>query len=182
MSVTLELARQVGASDRSLRRAVVLGLVRGRRATANKLMLAPGEAEYVRDHWSLLQGLRSALRTEPSVQTAVLYGSTARGDDAPDSDIDLAVVIKIGADLHPYDLARRLARRLERDVQVIDLERALRDPCFAFNIIEDGRPVVDRAGLWPRLRRRRAALTRAAAVQRVERENEMTRAFRELLT
>ena len=182
MSVTLELARQIGTSDRSLRRAVALGLVRGRRLSAHKLVLAPGEAEYVRDHWSLLQELRSALRTEPSVQTAVLYGSTARGDDAPDSDVDLAVAIKNGTDPHTYDLARRLARRLERDVQVVDLERALRDACFASNIIEDGRPVVDRAGLWPRLRRRRAALTRAAAVQRAKRETEMTRAFRELLT
>ena len=44
--------------------------------------------------WSLLSALRRALRTEPNVRLAVVYGSFARGDDVSDSDLDLLVSLR----------------------------------------------------------------------------------------
>ena len=39
----------------------------------------------------LVADLRRALRTEPNVRLAVLYGSLARGDEDAGSDLDLLV-------------------------------------------------------------------------------------------
>jgi hypothetical protein len=36
------------------------------------------EQRYILDHWPLLAQLRRALRTEPNVRLAVVYGSIAR--------------------------------------------------------------------------------------------------------
>jgi predicted nucleotidyltransferase len=41
----------------------------------------------------LLQALRDALKAERHVRSAWLYGSVARGEDAPHSDIDIALVM-----------------------------------------------------------------------------------------
>lgn len=40
----------------------------------------------------------AAVTTSPEVVTVVLFGSTARGDATPDSDIDLAVIVAAGAE------------------------------------------------------------------------------------
>jgi len=49
--------------------------------------------EQERGRWELLnQTLREALHANPEVRSAWLYGSVARGEDAPHSDIDIAIV------------------------------------------------------------------------------------------
>jgi len=46
------------------------------------------------ERWErLLQALRDALKAERGVRSAWLYGSVARGEDAPQSDIDVALVM-----------------------------------------------------------------------------------------
>lgn len=48
-----------------------------------------------RRQWeSLLRDLRAALAAQPAVKAAWLYGSTSRGQDAPGSDIDVAVAVE----------------------------------------------------------------------------------------
>ena len=74
-------AAEVGCSERTLRRHVDGGLLRGRRVVRGQLELSHAERAYLRDHWSLLCLLLSALRTERDVRLAVLFGSTATGED-----------------------------------------------------------------------------------------------------
>jgi predicted nucleotidyltransferase len=54
-----------------------------------------------------------------------LFGSLARGDDHPRSDVDLAVLPRRPlASLARFDLQEELARLLGRDVDLIDLRAA----------------------------------------------------------
>src|SRR5689334_6635141 len=84
-----EVARSLGTTDRTLRRAVAEGLVRGQRSSARKFDMPLSEREYLSANWPLLRELRDALRTEPSVRAAVLFGSYARGEQHEESDVDI---------------------------------------------------------------------------------------------
>lgn len=172
MSTAQELARELSVSDRTVRRAVDRELIRGRRSSPNRLEIRQEERRYVAEHWPLLQKLVMALRTEPSVETAILYGSTARGTDSRSSDVDLVVQLRPGASTGPQDLGMRLAKSLNRDIEIVLLDEAASEPRLVLDIIEDGRPLVDRGERWRKLRRRRAALLREAR----ERSDERNRA------
>lgn len=145
------IAAQLGVSARTVRRAVSQGTVR-----VGARDLSPAEEDYLLRSRSLLAALRRALRTEPGLDAAILFGSRARGDDADGSDIDLAVRFR-----HPDGgagprLADRLERRVGRPVQVIDLADAERGSAVLLSeIVRDGRPLVDRNGEWAALSGRR---------------------------
>src|SRR5271165_1720836 len=85
------LAEEVGVDERTLRRAVGLGTLRGNRSTPRKLELSLSEREYVRRSWGLISTLRAALRTEQNVRFALLFGSAAIGTDTSASDVDVLV-------------------------------------------------------------------------------------------
>jgi predicted nucleotidyltransferase len=104
-----ELARELDVDARTLRRAATDGTIHCDRVSARKQRVSEAERRYVTAHWPLLSALRRALRTEPNVRMAVLYGSMARGDDTRDSDVDL--LVSLGAD-RP-DAAVKLAVRAE---------------------------------------------------------------------
>src|SRR5918995_7100742 len=84
-------AAAVACSERTLRRYISEGLLRGRALHSRRFELPEREERYVRQHWPLLHGLRAALRTERDVRLAVLFGSTATGEDTERSDVDLLV-------------------------------------------------------------------------------------------
>ena len=96
--------------------------------------------------------LRAALRTEPNVRLAVLFGSMAKGDDHEDSDIDVLVVLDNPSIGRLMALAERLSRRLGRDVQLVRLADAEDSPVLMVDVIEQGRVLIDREGGWPGLR------------------------------
>ncbi len=84
-------------------------------------------------------------------EKVVLFGSAARGDVGPESDIDL-LVVKAGAD--PLEVARRIYRRLfgvgaAVDVVVVspeDLERYRESPGLVIKgALAEGRVVYDAA-------------------------------------
>jgi predicted nucleotidyltransferase len=54
----------------------------------------------------------------PGLGAAILFGSVARGTDTPVSDLDVAVV---GHGVDPYGLAAELARRIGREVDVVEV-------------------------------------------------------------
>src|SRR5258708_8195194 len=87
------LARERGRTDRTLRRLADTGAIRSNAARGGLRRAIASEESYLRDHWELLRSLRAALRTEPRVTAALLFGSTARGDDGPGSDVDLIVAV-----------------------------------------------------------------------------------------
>lgn len=156
------LAEDLRADERTLRRAVADGMIRCHRPSVRRLELAAGERNYLRGHWPLLSALRQALRTEPNVRLAVLYGSCARGHDDSDSDVDLLVSLGEHEALAVIALARRLGTGLGRDVDVVPLDSAWTSPTLLLQILDEGRVIVDRDQQWPGLRgQRRAIVSRA---------------------
>jgi predicted nucleotidyltransferase len=163
MYTVRELADELGAPERTLRRVVAVGALRSRRLSARRLRLADGELDYLRDHWHLLAELRRALRTEKRVRLAVLFGSTARGDNDESSDVDLLVEFADDKPLDRLRLGIRLGDKLGREVDVASRPRAERsDPFFLLQALDEGRVIVDRDGEWPNLRARRPAIYKRA--------------------
>jgi uncharacterized protein len=125
------------------------------------------EEAYLRHHWPLLRELRAALRTEPNVRLAVLFGSQATGRGSERSDVDLLVVLNDSSAARVAELAGRLERRLGRDVQLVRLQDAERSPSLMVDVLEGGRVLVDREGRWSQLRSRAAAWQRRARAEEI---------------
>jgi predicted nucleotidyltransferase len=155
-------AERVGCSERTLRRCVNDGLLRGRRVARRRLELSCVEEEYLSRHWELLSKLRTALRTERAARMVVLFGSTATGDDQDSSDVDLLVVHDNPGPRSLVGLQMRLRRALERPVDVVGLEQAEAMPTLLADVLEEGRVLIDRDGLWEQLCGRRGEVLAAA--------------------
>ncbi len=147
-----ELAESLRVNERTLRRAWALGMLRGTRATPHRLELSVEERVYLRRHWQTLSQLRRALRTEPNVSRAVVFGWVARGDDDAGSDVDLLVELRDPGLRQRIALATRLRKRTGLALETIALEDALRRPSLMVEILRDGRVLIDRDGHWPQLR------------------------------
>jgi predicted nucleotidyltransferase len=163
MLALADLAREIGADTRTMRRAVTDGTIRCERSSPRKQNVDEDEYRYAIAHWPLLAKLRELLRTEPNVRLAVLYGSTATGVDAPSSDIDLLVSLARDRPEAAMQLATRLERRLGRDVDVARLNR-IRDSAalLLLQAIDQGRVLLDRDGLWVGLQAEREEIERQA--------------------
>ena len=149
-----DLASSLDVNERTLRRAWALGTVRGERVTPYKLRLPVDERIYLRRHWPTIAKLRGALRTEPNVAFAVLFGSFARGDDDDQSDVDVLVGFRKPGLGNGVALAKRLRKHVDSPLDVIVLENALGRASFMVEILRDGRVLVDRDGRWSELRAR----------------------------
>lgn len=176
-----EAARTLGADERTLRRAVALGAVRYHEESPRRRSLERREVAYLSEHWPLLSGLRAALRTEPNVRLAVVYGSAARGDDTPESDVDLLVSLQKDAPDAAVRLAVRLESALGREVDVARLNRVSRTaPLLLLQALDEGRVVIDRDHEWSLLQARRSAVARRAKRARAARRQRAAAAVREL--
>jgi predicted nucleotidyltransferase len=158
MSALASLARDLAVDERTLRRAVGEGTLRGSRRSPRKLDLPLSERRYARRAWPLIAALRAVLRTERNVRLALLFGSAARGTDDPGGDVDVLVALRDPRLERVVDLKAKLARTLGRGVDVVRLEDAEADPAFLAAVLADGRMLVDRERLWRRLQADRAAL------------------------
>ncbi len=75
-----------------------------------------------------------------NVEYAALFGSVARGEDRPDSDVDVLVRVK-----RPYGLVQfislkhRLEDVLNRPVDVVEYDAI--KPAFAQSILKDATPI-----------------------------------------
>lgn len=164
MSARLDsISRDLGCSERTLRRWASEGMLRSEIRGRGEIRLPVAEELYLRSHWQILEGLRRALRTEPSVRLAVLFGSAAVGEDRPDSDVDLLVEHENDDPREVVRLQRRLSRHLDRPVHVVSSAAAARSPALLVDVLTEGRVVVDRVGAWPRLLRKRDWASSAAA-------------------
>ncbi len=160
MSTLTLLAEEVGVDERTLRRAVNLGTLRGSRSTPRKLELPLSEREYARRSWGLISALRTALRTEQNVRFALLFGSAATGADTPASDVDVLVELRDARFERVVDLVTKLTGLVGHPVDVVELADAQTEPSFLAQVVADGRVLVDREDLWPDLRRREDGLRR----------------------
>ncbi len=158
-----QLATELGAEERTLRRAVAQGTIHCRRQGPRRTRLPPGEEDYLRRHWALLLELRKALRTERKVRLAVLYGSVARGQEDAGSDLDLLVALSNGEPMVAIGLGVRLGRVAGRDIDVARLDKIDRAaPLLLHRVLEEGRVLVDRDGIWDELTRRRRSIAARA--------------------
>jgi len=164
-------AKKIGCSERTLRRHINGGLLRGRRVAGGQLELSQAEERYLRGHWALLSKLMASLRTERDVRLAVLFGSTATGEDTPVSDVDVLIVHRRHEWRAQVGLQRRLRRALGKHVDVVSLEQAQTQPSLLADILREGRVLIDRDDLWRELQERREGILAAGA-----REDESTMA------
>jgi predicted nucleotidyltransferase len=146
-----QAAAELSIPERTLKRAAAEGLIRGERISPRRFRVNFREEAYLRSHWGLLRTLRATLRTEPNVRLAVLFGSTAKGDDCEDSDIDVLVVLADPSVGRLVGLTERLSARLGRDLQLVRLADAEKAPVLMADVIEQGRVLVDREERWPGL-------------------------------
>jgi|SRR4051812_17243614 len=81
----------------------------------------------------------AAVRAElPEVRRVYLFGSRAAGNERPDSDLDIAVVLDGPADpVHLWQAGEAIASRLDVDVDLIDLLAA--DTVLKSQIIINGK-------------------------------------------
>jgi predicted nucleotidyltransferase len=183
MVALTEAAHKLGADERTLRRAVAAGTVRCHKRSPRRRQLDDGELAYLSAHWELLSKLHRALRTEPNVRLAVLYGSAARGDDREDSDADVLVSFAEDRPDARVGLCVRLERALGRDVDVARLNGVDRTaPLLLQQALDEGRVVLDRDDEWPPLQARRPEIARRAASDHAERCRRAREAVRQLLT
>jgi predicted nucleotidyltransferase len=162
MGVIGQLAEELGAPERTLRRAVAVGTIHSRRLSERRLRLANGEPTYLREHWPLISELRRTLRTEPGVRVAILAGSMARGDNHEHSDIDLVVELSSENPLDRLRLAMKLEKGLGRAVDVADMRQVRNDPLSLLQVLDEGRVIVDRDEIWWELQERRPAIHKRA--------------------
>jgi predicted nucleotidyltransferase len=157
MGAALEtVAREVGCSERTLRRYVGDGVLRGRRIVPGRLEISSKEQSYLRSHWALLSQLKGVLRTERDVRLAVLFGSTAVGEDRLGSDVDVLIAHRHSEnELRLAALRLRLHHALGKAVHVVGLEQAQTSPSLLADILQEGRPLIDRDGLWHTLQAQR---------------------------
>jgi predicted nucleotidyltransferase len=147
------VAAELSIPVRTLRRGAAEGLVHGARVSARRFEITLREEAYLRTHWALLRALRAALRTEPNVRLAVLFGSTAVADDDESSDIDVFVALRDPDVGRVAELTGRLSQRLGRQVQLVRLAEAKGSPALMVGVLEQGRVLVDRDQEWHSLRR-----------------------------
>jgi uncharacterized protein len=166
------VAKEVGVSERTLRRAVNEGTLRASRPSPRKLVLPFSEERYARDHWPLIAKLREALRTEHNVRFAMLFGSIARGEESEDSDVDVIVDLRDPDFMREIDLEIKLEEVVGGSVDVVGLKRAEEDPTFLAMALEDGRVLVDRGNIWQRLRTEEAGLRRRGRRRDLRRRRE----------
>jgi predicted nucleotidyltransferase len=146
------LARYLEVPERTLRRAAAQGLIHGERLSERRFKASLQEEAYLRSHWGLLSDLRRALRTEPNVRLAVLFGSLARGEGSDSSDVDLLVSLRDETAGALAALSARLGDRIGRDIQLVRVQEAERSPTLMLDALDHGRVLADRDEVWPRLR------------------------------
>jgi predicted nucleotidyltransferase len=152
MELLRRVASELSIPERTLRRAAREGLVHGERVSPRRFRITLREEAYLRSHWELLRALRAALRTEPNVRLAVLFGSTAAGSDEEGSDIDLMVLLHDPDVGRLAELARRLSRHTSREIQLVRLSEAQAAPVLMREIVDHGRVLVDRDNRWADLK------------------------------
>jgi predicted nucleotidyltransferase len=181
MEAIQELAADLDAEERTLRRAVAQGTIHCHRPGPRRIKLAAGEADYLRRHWELLFDLRKALRTEHDVRLAVLYGSVARGHEDAGSDLDFLVAMSDDEPAVSSALSVRLGRVGGRDADIARLDRIEKSaPLLLARVLDEGRVLIDRDGIWEELRLRRRAIVARAKRSYRRQMNEASQAIEEL--
>ena len=92
----------------------------------------------------MLSAARDAVLTAlPDIWALYVYGSFARGDEGPESDLDLGVLLPPGRGLgNQLKLLAKVSGAARRDVDVVDLRSAGLD--LIHEVLRDGLPLAIR--------------------------------------
>lgn len=90
----------------------------------------------------LVDRLRRAVADLPAVRLAVVFGSVARGEERPGSDMDVAVRLDPDSSALRQEIEAALGRAAGREVDVVYLDEA--PPLLRFEIGADGVVLVER--------------------------------------
>lgn len=98
--------------------------------------------------------LEEAFSGFQTLRLAVVFGSVARAEDTPHSDVDLGVLLDPEAPVEQlWDLDLAAGSALKRTIDLVDLRKA--PPLLRFQITRDGRLVLEREpGEWVRFKTR----------------------------
>jgi predicted nucleotidyltransferase len=91
------------------------------------------------------EALRQVLLADDRIAYALLFGSAARGDTTPFSDVDVAIGLRNGVTFDAHDiggLISDLEEAVKRDVDVVILNEA--PPGLAYRVFRDGRLLVEK--------------------------------------
>ena len=96
-----------------------------------------------KDREKLINQLKKVLAKQP-IKLAYLYGSYARGQETPKSDIDIAVVMERNSKKADYEIAVALQSQLGKNFPEIDIRSInLENPSvFLRNVLKEGKPLV----------------------------------------
>ncbi|HSS47407.1 MAG TPA: nucleotidyltransferase domain-containing protein [Thermoanaerobaculia bacterium] len=95
----------------------------------------------------LADRLHSSIASLPAVRLAVLFGSTARGEAKPRSDVDLGLLLDPDTGDVRCHVGAELGRAAGREVDLIFLNEA--PPLLRFEISRDGVLLFEKEeGLW----------------------------------
>lgn len=83
---------------------------------------------------------------EPGVVAAWVFGSRARGEERPSSDLDVAVILQSEAGAEVLSrVSAALTQRLGVETDVVDLAKST--PVLGFEVVTGGRRVFERDAL-----------------------------------
>jgi uncharacterized protein len=88
--------------------------------------------------------IREVLLKDDRVAFALVFGSTARGEETPFSDVDVAVGLRAGTTLDAMaigELVSRLEVVVGRNVDLVILNEA--PPALAYRVFRDGRLILE---------------------------------------
>jgi uncharacterized protein len=101
---------------------------------------------------ALLDSLREVLERFPEVRLAAAFGSVARGDERPGSDVDVALLLSPDTRELRTRVEAALGRAAGREIDVIHLDAA--PPLLRFEIARDGVPLLGQRDDWVDFRTR----------------------------
>jgi predicted nucleotidyltransferase len=144
-----ESARQVaaaaGVEPARLARWLRIGTVGG----PDRRELDETERRWLARNGSIVRLIDEVTRNDDAVDTVVLFGSRARGDQRLDSDVDLIVDGRIARDSRARTALRgELLERLGHDVEISTLEETRAAPVVMIEALHEGRVLKDTAGRW----------------------------------
>jgi predicted nucleotidyltransferase len=101
----------------------------------------------------MLELLREQLAQMPEVRLAAAFGSVARGEERPGSDLDLALLLDTDSTPRRWEIEASLGRTAGREVDFVYLNEA--PPLLRFEIATDGVLLLERhPGDWSDFRAR----------------------------
>jgi predicted nucleotidyltransferase len=115
-----------------------------------------------------MKELVSLLCPRPGVGLAIVYGSVARSDDHPRSDLDLLISFTSEEAHSSASLGVALSEETGRRVQVVSLSTARRAPLLLADVLHQGRVLLDRDDEWSVLKRQEREIQRQATAADAE--------------